>query len=153
MNKTLACDPGASGGFAWPGDCRAMPATEGDVVDFLRSMRFDGFDTLVIEDVGGFCGMGQPGSAMFRFGFGVGIVRGAAMALGYRVELIKPAKWQKHFSLGTAKNAGGKAAWKNKLKAEAQRRFPQLTITLKTSDAVLILDYAQAKMERKNYDN
>lgn len=43
--------------------------------------------------------------------------------------------------------AQSKTAWKNKLKEEAQRRFPQLDITLKTADALLILDYAR-EMER-----
>jgi hypothetical protein len=140
--KILSCDPGASGGFAWHDGCCAMPTTDGDVVDFLRSKRAEGFDTLVIEDVGGFCGTGQPGSAMFKFGRGCGVIHGAAMAMGFRVELVKPQKWQKHFALGTVKSAGGKTAWKNKLKAEAQRRFPNHAVTLKTADALLIYECA-----------
>lgn len=146
--KILACDPGASGGFAWSDSCCAMPATDGDVVDFLRSKRAEGFDTLVIENVGGFtkAGGGQPGSAMFKFGFGCGVLRGAAMAFSFRVELVHPQKWQKHFSLGTAKDAGSHTLWKNKLKAEAQRRFAAHTVTLKTADALLILDWASAQL-------
>src|ERR1019366_2998310 len=131
--KILSCDPGASGGFASIDGCWKMPDTEGDVVDFLRSKRAEGFDTLVVEDVGGFCGVGQPGSAMFKFGFGVGLLRGAAMAFGYRVELVKPQKWQKHFGLGTVKLAGGKTPWKNKCKSCAQRLFPAHAVTLKTA--------------------
>jgi len=140
--KTLSCDPGASGGFASIDGCWKMPDTEGDVVDFLRSKRAEGFDTLVIEDVGGFCGVGQPGSAMFKFGFGAGVIRGAAMAFGYRVELVKPQKWQKFFGLGTARSCGSKSEWKRKLKSEAQRRFPTHAVTLKTADALLILEWA-----------
>ena len=79
---------------------------------------------------------------MFNFGHNCGFVRGAAMGLGFRVELVRPQKWQKHFSLGTIKDAGGKGPWKRKLKEEAQRRFPTAEITLKTADAVLILDWA-----------
>ena len=30
--------------------------------------------------------------------------------------------------------------WKNKLKAEAQRLFPDIRVTLKTADALLILE-------------
>lgn len=48
-------------------------------------------------------------------------------------EAIKAAK---------AHNARAKTEWKNKLKSEAQRRFPGTPITLKTCDACLILDYA-----------
>jgi hypothetical protein len=33
--------------------------------------------------------------------------------------------------------------WKNKLKAEAQRRFPLNTITLKTADAFCLLAHAR----------
>ena len=40
-------------------------------------------------------------------------------------------------------NAREKTAWKNKLKAEAQRRFPDLRVTLKTCDALLILEVAR----------
>lgn len=42
-----------------------------------------------------------------------------------------------------AHNAKAKQEWKNKLKAESQRRFPGITVTLKTCDALLLLDYAR----------
>jgi hypothetical protein len=32
--------------------------------------------------------------------------------------------------------------WKRKLKEEAQRLFPNMDVTLKTADALLILEYA-----------
>ena len=150
MKRLLAIDPGASGGLAWTDPdghthCKAMPDTFGDVVDLLRVGRAEGITVAFVEEVGGFCGVGQPGSAMFKFGKGCGVIEGALMALGYRVELVKPQRWQKHFGLGTTKQAGGKADWKRKLKAEAQRRFPTCEVTLKTADALLILDYARAK--------
>lgn len=143
----LAIDPGASGGLAWTDregtQCIAMPPTDGDILDLLRSIKAAGVDRCVIERVGGYVGgAGSPGSAMFNFGQSCGFIRGCLMALSYRVEMVQPQKWQKHFSLGTAKSAGSKTAWKNVLKAEAQRRFPDLTVTLKTADALLILDYA-----------
>jgi hypothetical protein len=148
MNKTLSCDPGKSGGFAWLDGAIAMPETDGGVVDLLREKRAEGFDRLVIEEVGGFCGKGLPGSAMFNFGFGAGVIRGAAMALGYRVELVRPQAWQKAFSLGSARSSDSKTVWKNKLKAEAERRFPHHDVTLKTADALLILDWsAQQKVK------
>jgi hypothetical protein len=142
MNKTISCDPGKLGGFAWLDGAIAMPETDGGVVDLLREKRAEGFDRLVIEEVGGFCGKGLPGSAMFHFGFGAGVIRGAAMALGYRVELVRPQAWQKAFSLGSARSCDSKTVWKNKLKAEAERRFPNHDVTLKTADALLILDWA-----------
>ena len=125
--------------------CTPMPDTFGDLVNTLISLKVIGHSTAVVEEVGGFCGVGQPGSAMFKFGKGCGVIEGALMALGFRIELVKPQKWQKHFGFGTTKQSGGKADWKRKLKAEAQRRFPTCDVTLKTADALLILDYARAQ--------
>lgn len=122
-----------------------MPDTEGDVVDFLRSRRAEGCETIIIEDVSGFAGVGHPGSRMFSFGKGVGVLHGAAMALGFRVELVKAQKWQKSFGLGTAASCGTKTIWKTKLKATAQRLFPNTKVTLATADALLILSYAAVK--------
>lgn len=42
-----------------------------------------------------------------------------------------------------AANAKAKREWKNKLKAEAQRRYPDIKVTLGTADALLILSAAQ----------
>jgi hypothetical protein len=44
-----------------------------------------------------------------------------------------------------AANARLKTEWKNKLKAEAQRRFPSIKVTLKNCDALLILEAAKQK--------
>lgn len=145
--KILAIDPGASGGLAWCNDennvqAISMPETDGDLVDFLRAIKTENITTAWVEEVGGFIGRPQPGSAMFRFGFGCGLIRGTLMAFGFRVELVRPQKWQKHFSLGTKSLCSSSCEWKNKLKAEAQRKFPEIKVTLKTADALLILDYA-----------
>jgi hypothetical protein len=56
-----------------------------------------------------------------------------------RTELITPQKWQKKLGLGTSKGLTP-TQWKNKLKAEAQRLFPDIRVTLKTADALLILE-------------
>lgn len=149
--KILAIDPGASGGFAaYDGatgevTCAKMPETEGDVLDRLRALRAVGIERLVLEDQVGCVGPNMKVSAtsMFTFGRGFGFIIGAAMGMGYRVELVRPMKWQKALSLGTKKDAGGNTPWKNKLKAEAQRLFPMCDVTLKTADALLLLEYAR----------
>lgn len=150
MNRTLAIDPGANGGLAWECDgegigCESMANTEGDVLNRLREFRTLGIEHLVMEDQTGCVGPNMKVSAasMFTFGRGFGFILGAAQALGYRVELVRPMKWQKHLSLGSKKDAGGNTAWKRKLKAEAQRRFPECDVTLKTADALLLLAYAR----------
>jgi hypothetical protein len=149
MKRLLAIDPGASGGMAWNdadgvAQSGSMPATEGDIVDSLRAMRLIGIHEIIIEQVGGYIrGNGAPGSTMFNFGRGVGVIHGAAMALGFRIETVTPQKWQKHFQLGTAKSCASKTEWKNKLKAKAQQLFPHATVTLKTADALLLWEYGQ----------
>lgn len=98
--------------------------------------------TCYIEEVGGFIGKAQPGSAMFKFGFNAGLIRGMLMALDWRIILVRPAKWQAGLGLGGSKSCASKADWKKKLKGEAERRFPGVKgITLATADALLILDW------------
>lgn len=143
----LAIDPGASGGIAWGNNpahtlCAAMPEHDEDILKLIRSIRDSGASVAYIEKVGGFTGKGQPGSAMFKFGDGCGFIRGCCKSLGLQVKMVRPQDWQKVFGLGTTKQAGGKTQWKNKLKAEAGRLYPGVTVTLKTADALLILQYA-----------
>jgi hypothetical protein len=152
-NITLAIDPGASGGLAWithPDGhprCQKMPETEGSLLELLRDIRCGTkeppmINTCYIEEVGGFIGKAQPGSAMFKFGFNAGLLRGMLMALGWRIILVRPAKWQAGLGLGGSKSCDSKADWKRKLKGEAERRFPGVKgITLATADALLILDW------------
>ena len=124
-----------------------MPKTDGDRVALVREVRdaaaVEGCELVcVLEQVGGFVGEGQPGSAMFRFGENFGFMKGVIQTLGVRLVLVRPQLWQKGFGLGTASSCASKTIWKNKLKGEAQRRFPHLRVTHKTADALLILEYA-----------
>lgn len=150
MKFIIAIDPGASGGIAslqGAGHCISMPKTQGDILCELRFLKhkanMSGMDSICyLEEVGGFTGKGQPGSAMFKFGAGWGFIQGCLMSLDIPTVLVRPQKWQKFFSLGTASGCASKTEWKNKLRAEAQRRHPNLKVTLAVSDALLILDYA-----------
>lgn len=141
----LAVDPGKNGGLAYLHHeqkfCIAMPETEGDVVDFIQSLTAASIERVCyIEKVGGYCGNERSmGSAMFGFGHGRGVIIGALMAFGWRIIEPTPQQWQKWLQIG---KCGGD---KGKLKAEAQRRYPDQKVTLKTADALLILDYAIAK--------
>jgi crossover junction endodeoxyribonuclease RuvC len=151
MKAIVAIDPGLSGGIAvrWFGktDCWPMPETQGDLLERLREIKsvagLEGDELVcVLEEVSGFAGKAQPGSAMFRFGEHFGFIKGVVQALGIRLVLVRPQVWQKGFGLGTASGCASKSEWKNKLKAEAQRRFPHLNVTLKTADALLILEHS-----------
>lgn len=154
MKSVIAIDPGSLGGIAiWVLDeagCRPMPPTQGDQVALLRTLKSScdksGIETVcIMEAVGGYTGAPRPGGAMFRFGEHFGFLKGVIQTLGMRLELVRPQVWQKGFGLGTASACASKTVWKNKLKAEAQRRFPHLEVTLRTADALLILEWALAK--------
>ena len=145
MKKLLAIDPGASGGFAWFGQdgkaaCEAMPETEGDIVNLLRKRFCDEIETVYIEQVVGFIPMAGAG-AMFSFGENFGFIKGVCQSLGMKMVLVRPASWQKFLSLGSKKEY--EKQWKNHLKERAQQIYPNCHITLKTADALLILDYAR----------
>lgn len=119
-----------------------MPDTEGDILSFLSGFKLLPY-TVFMEEVGGYVGKAQPGSAMFKFGRHAGFVIGVIMALGLRLEMVRPQTWQKPLGLGTGRACASKTEWKNKLKSAAQRKFPGIAITLATADALLILDYAE----------
>jgi crossover junction endodeoxyribonuclease RuvC len=157
MKTVVAIDPGMSGGIAVSRcgkvECWPMPETQGDLLALVREIRaaavVEGGELVcVLEEVSGFAGKAQPGSAMFRFGEHFGFIKGVVQALEVRLVLVRPQVWQKGFGLGTASACRTKSEWKNKLKAEAQRRFPHLNVTLKTADALLILEHALGSLER-----
>lgn len=147
--ELIAIDPGKSGGIAWrmAYGTRAipMPATEPDIATKLKEIYYHlDKPTVLIEEVGGYIGRPQPGSAMFTFGRNFGFLLGVLTSLGARIVLVRPQKWQGYLGLG--KSEGDRTKWKNKLKQKAQNLYPDLAITLSTSDALLILEYG-AKTE------
>ncbi len=149
----------------WP-----MPATEGGILDVLREcgrLRVAG-DTGIayVEQIVKHIGAGIPASTMAVYASNWGISIGALMMAGWRVELPTPQLWQKTLGLGIIgrqqvrkgllgcelamerdrvkkANSQLKRDWKNKLLATAQRLYPGVTVTLKTSDALLLAEYAR----------
>lgn len=148
MDRFLAIDPGVSGGLVFAdrdGTLSAvkMPATEGGVVDLLRSaLATHGVTTAVVEDIPKYIGHAIPSSSAAVLFRNFGFLLGALHVLGVRTVMVTPQTWQKPLGLGTVAGAGGKPQWKRKLLAEAQRRYPTLDLTLSTADAALIYDYA-----------
>lgn len=153
--RVIGIDPGASGAMAF--------ATENGVV-VHKTKSVEPYDALVdarpyvhnpagrpeyhavayVEEVGGFIGKPQPGSAMFKFGRQYGYWLGLLRAMGVRTILVKPQAWQKGLSgLQGKKGAERKRA----LRDEAARRFPGVKVTLDNCDALLIADYGR-RMER-----
>ena len=165
MNFT-AIDPGANGGMATHIDgeikCYEMPKTEHGVLELLRAQKIRGASHVFIEQVSGFIGKQQPGSAMFKFGEGFGFLKGASMALRLEVKTITPQTWQKFLGIGKKKDFNYEAEltkgerkgkvvtknrWKEVLADHARMLFPNHCVDEKTADAMLILYYVQ-----NNYD-
>jgi len=144
VKRILAIDPGMSGGIAYHGHggiiLDSMPTTDQDVCTLILD-RLGITDVVYVEKVGGYVGgKGAPGSAMFNFGRNVGFIHGLIAASKTRVIEVPPQRWQKTLGAGNSKTHGTR--WKGHLKGLAQQRQPNLHITLKTADAVLILEHA-----------
>ena len=144
MKRILAIDPGASGGIAHFANGRIvvepMPGTDGDIRDVLINWLSQS-DVVYIEKVGGYIGgKGAPGSAMFNFGRNVGFLHGLIASMNLRCIEVTPQRWQKTIAAGTSATYGTR--WKAHLKGLAQQRQPGIFITLKTADAVLLLEHA-----------
>lgn len=166
----LGIDPGASGGLAVidtsdgmePVDCVPMPRTEVDVWTWIKD--YDQTALMnrrrvfaVIEKVGGFMGnvAGEEGEnknrasahTMFVFGRGVGVLVGCLIAAGIPFEEVAPVSWQKEY--GIRRHHGEKkTAFKGRLKAVAQKLFPDVHIINPTADAVLLAEFARRKYGR-----
>jgi hypothetical protein len=108
----LACDPGLSGAFFWRGDVADMPTYAKDkrrcidergVFALVEDYRDAGAVRLVIEDVHGAPGQSAP--AAFNFGYGVGIIIGAAIAAGLELERVAPQVWKRALKVPADKRA------------------------------------------------
>lgn len=110
-----------------------------------------------IEQVGGFVNRTdekgnqrpQQGHSMFEFGQSYGFLRGCLASSGYidgkTLHSVVPQCWLKSVRIPPRKRSPKEtdSQWKGRLKAECQRLFPQLKVTLKVADALLIARYCQ----------
>jgi hypothetical protein len=139
-----AIDPGKSGGIAIQYEdqtlAHKMPDTLKAVAQ-LVNFTPDLPTVAYVEHVPAFVPCARPKN-MFRLGENFGAIQGVLAACGGRTILVRPAKWQAFYALGKRSQCESDSEWKNKLKAEAQRRFPKLNVTLATADALLLLDFA-----------
>lgn len=151
----VGIDPGANGGIAWQFDgglvaAERMPKTEAEVVEILADLAHSATTPVAyLERVGGFiAGRPAPGSRMFNFGRGYGVLIASLITSRYRIVEITPQAWQKKIGV---KFPGGVSSNDRKklLKGLAQKTHPDLAadITLATADALLVLE-AGRQIER-----
>ena len=150
----IAIDPGAKGAIASYSTTYSPPGEPKWSVEKLALEPQDRFEQLfgyasaaerleapriaILEDVGGYIGVPQPGSRMFTFGRGYGQLEGILVGLGYQIIRVKPQAWQKALSLGS-RPGEAKPDHKRRMRAKALDLFPALRPTLDQSDALLIL--------------
>ena len=137
----LAIDLGKSGGIAYTDTdgsvhAVAMPDTVADVERLLRTLVCVD-TTCFIEEIPMYRGkMNLRSTAVLFRNFGQ--IEGVLASLKCRVEYLKPDWWQKALRLGKSADHGDR--WKAHLKGRAQALFPRVDVTLKTADALLILE-------------
>jgi hypothetical protein len=131
-----AIDPGKSGGVAVYTDGKIELHNLPEDLAELRTILPFGC-AVIIEKVPPFVGRLIPSSASFKLGKSCGLIEGFCFGRQHPVLLVSPQTWQA--GLGVSKLGN----WKGNLKTEASRRYPSVDrITLKTADALLLLDYA-----------
>lgn len=133
--------PGKNGGIAWEEDgevyAERMPDGMTAIVDKLRELAASSKDPkAVVEKVGGYM-PGNSGPAAATFARHCGNIEAALYCLGIGSRQVAPNKWQKE--LGTWPK--DKKERKNAIKDEMQRRYPHLSVTLCTADALALLEW------------
>lgn len=131
-------------------ECMPMPPTEGDLVDLIRSLASGKDVRAFVEDVPWVTGARVSPASTGKLHRNVGVLHGALLTMTVPIVRVPPREWQAPLHLGTRRDSGSTVIWKNKLKAEAQRRFPHLKVTLATADALLILDWAAVRNTPSN---
>lgn len=137
----IAIDPGVGGGIAYTdtdGSVHALPMPE-TLHDLEHQLRIlcRGIVTVFLEELPKFAGK-MSGSSMATMFRNYGRIEGLLSSYRARIEYLPPKKWQAALGLGDKKTHGPR--WKSHLKGRAQALYPQLTVTLKTADALLILE-------------
>jgi crossover junction endodeoxyribonuclease RuvC len=157
----LGIDPGKTGGIAivsgegvtitWD-----MPKTEGDLAElFACRISACRVSLCLIERVHAFPGAGV--TSMFTFGRGAGVLIGLLLAHKIPHEEIRPRTWQKALGISPRYKRPKKpkmdlkyyppeesiTEFKRRLMGTAQALFPEVDVTLKTADALLLAEVAR----------
>ena len=147
MKPILCIDPGASGGLAIArndGSIEAYPMRDGMTgqIDAIRHIADTNPGLMAVIEKVGFHRPGNSAVSTAKFARHCGHLEAALYTWGIPYTEVSPAVWMR--ALGTLPK--DKADRKRAIKEIVARRFPHLTITLKTSDALGMLVWA---MQRK----
>lgn len=139
--SVFAVDPGAAGGIAFTDGRKtwALGLDDAKVCDAVRPL-ISNKCVAYIEQVGGFIGKEQPGAYMFTFGESFGRVQGWFEMAEVPMRLVPPKKWMRAVAPGVLGIDYDDR--KRALKQLAQSWHPGIEVTLKTGDALCLLEYA-----------
>ena len=143
----LTIDPGLSGGIAWRDTeydiltC-SMPEGLAEIVDKLRSIQNENPGiTAVIEKTGTYM-PGNSGPGAVTFARHCGHIEAILYTLGIPTIQVTPQKWMK--CIGALPKE--KKERKNAIKEWVARRHPDIKVTLKTSDALALLECVEKNL-------
>lgn len=142
MKTLIAVDPGKGGGLAvLDHDAIHLSPMPESITEICALIRSFGPSTVILEEVPKYCGGKRPESTTFVLAQNLGRIEGIVTAIGYPLVRVHPKSWQKTFSISRDRQKSD--AWKRRLKALACELFPHLDVTLKTADALLLLEHAR----------
>ena len=153
----VGVDCGVGGGIAFympiKKEVYAMPMP--DTVDKIeKAFSFVLNNSIVyVEDVPPFVGANRPAARIFKLAKNYGVVLGVLAGLDIDYKLVRPAVWMKAIGAGKKKEYSNDNKWKNHLKDLALDYFPKSKATLKTADALLILEYGMQQYFSKEVAN
>ena len=139
--EIVAVDPGLGGGYAHLKQGGGIDLhsylSESIFIEFL--LENPNITKAVIEDVPTFVSNKTSNSSSFKLGYNFGFEVGAVRTRGISLDLVKPKIWQK--GIKGLKPGMGYTQRKRLLADAAKRKYPDLKVTQKNADALLILDY------------
>jgi hypothetical protein len=118
-----------------------MPATMTEQIDAIRHIAATNPGIMAVLEKVGFHRPGNSAVSTAKFARHCGHLEAALYSVGIPFEEVAPRTWMR--ALGTLPK--DKADRKRAIKEIVARRFPHLTITLKTSDALGMLVWAMQR--------
>lgn len=133
----LAIDPGVGGGLVVR--CYASLRTYAMDVSTVLNI-IDCMDAVYLEDPPRFCGTPFPGADASKLWQNIGTIQGICLGRNKQCNMVPPKEWQKHYGFKRAKGETY-SQYKSRMCRKAKELYPDLGVTLKTSDAVLLYHY------------
>jgi len=143
----LGIDPGKTGAVAcWFEHERKVEVfrfkerSDHEIAEHIRM--FDPIGVEVKAFVEGVHAFPKQGvSSAFNFGRGYGFLLGCLAMRRIPYDIISPMRWQREIFINKRLKNETKPQFKKRMKAVAQRLYPNSDVTADTADAVLIMHY------------